>query len=264
MSRVSRIKPGKTITITGVDQSIHLQEFRATLDLSDEFPFVEWGILLSESRAGTPRYMPHEMLIGRIAIAATCGKRPSPRFAVHACGRMARQIVEEGERLLLLRGFWQIMSIACRSLSSWPRLQMNGIPTTPAAWMQEPILGNLMGKWILQAKTVDEVKALAGASLPNGKPLGAHADVLFDPSGGRGVSAIGEIRELAAWVAKEKPPVRIGFAGGLGPNNIEQALDATSALEDFWLDMESGVRTDDRFDLVLVEHVLKKTERAWR
>ena len=39
-------------TITGADEGV---DHTALADLSDEFPFVEWGILISE-KAGRPRY----------------------------------------------------------------------------------------------------------------------------------------------------------------------------------------------------------------
>jgi phosphoribosylanthranilate isomerase len=54
----------------------------------------------------------------------------------------------------------------------------------------------------------------------------------------------------------------MGFAGGLGPDNIaELARYVTESMGDSdgptWLDMESGVRTDDRLDLAKVRAVLE-------
>src|SRR6202041_129470 len=42
-----------SITITGADDSIEPQQL---IDLQNKYPFVEWGILFSTKRTGTPRY----------------------------------------------------------------------------------------------------------------------------------------------------------------------------------------------------------------
>jgi phosphoribosylanthranilate isomerase len=53
--------------------------------------------------------------------------------------------------------------------------------------------------------------------------------------------------------------LRFGFAGGIGPDNVKRVIREISAKVDapFWIDMESGVRTDDRFDLNKVRRVLE-------
>lgn len=66
-------------------------------------------------------------------------------------------------------------------------------------------------------------------------------DWLFDASGGRGVAP-------AAWPAH--PGRLVGYAGGIGPDNVLSVLAAgVGSAAPYWIDMESGVRTDDRFDL---------------
>lgn len=71
---------------------------------------------------------------------------------------------------------------------------------------------------------------------------GHAASVLLDASGGRGI-------ESAGWPAP--PPVgKVGYAGGLKPENIskqlEQIATATAGCDQtIWVDMESGVRTCD-------------------
>ena len=53
---------------------------------------------------------------------------------------------------------------------------------------------------------------------------------------------------------------KIGYAGGISPDNVADKL--TYLFEnvrdgEFWIDMESGVRTDDWFDLDKVRRVLE-------
>jgi len=76
-----------------------------------------------------------------------------------------------------------------------------------------------------------------------------HA-VLLDTSGGRGISP-------SAWAqpATEKP---VGFAGGLGPDNIARELQTILeiARPGWWADMEGKLRVDDWFSLELAGEVV--------
>jgi hypothetical protein len=67
---------------------------------------------------------------------------------------------------------------------------------------------------------------------------------LFDRSGGAGVAP-------ASWPRHPGGGRLVGYAGGLGPENVRAALEAIGAEGPYWIDMESGVRTGDRFDLEL-------------
>ena len=78
-----------------------------------------------------------------------------------------------------------------------------------------------------------------------------HITTLLDASGGRGVDTGIEVLKL---------PHKIGYAGGITPENVEEKLTFLMESDDvdsFWIDMETGVRTDDWFDLDKVENVLK-------
>jgi phosphoribosylanthranilate isomerase len=74
--------------------------------------------------------------------------------------------------------------------------------------------------------------------------------MLLDASGGRGIDTPIEIL---------KTNIKVGYAGGINPDNVADKL--SFLLEhvntgEFWIDMESGVRTDDWFDLDKVVKVL--------
>jgi phosphoribosylanthranilate isomerase len=83
--------------------------------------------------------------------------------------------------------------------------------------------------------------------------------LLFDASAGRGI-------------AITEPPVPIaghacGYAGGIHPGNVAQILAAIAHVVpsgETWIDMESGVRTDDRFDLAKVRQVLDVAQGYWK
>jgi len=71
----------------------------------------------------------------------------------------------------------------------------------------------------------------------------SSASVLYDPSGGRGITLGGE----KGWIIPDdhnaRDGISIGYAGGIGPDNVEaivEALHATGADKNGWIDMESG------------------------
>lgn len=42
----------------------------------------------------------------------------------------------------------------------------------------------------------------------------------------------------------------VGYAGGINPDNVKEILEKIPAADDnFWIDMENGIRTDDWFDI---------------
>ena len=52
--------------------------------------------------------------------------------------------------------------------------------------------------------------------------------------------------------------VRMGYAGGIGPDNVVDVLRDIGPVRPTWIDMESGVRTGDKFDLAKVRRVLEQ------
>jgi hypothetical protein len=77
-------------------------------------------------------------------------------------------------------------------------------------------------------------------------PADTSVDWLYDASGGRGL-------QPPAWPAH--PGRLAGYAGGIRPDNVCETLDRIRAVGPYWIDMESGVRTEDRFDLALCRRV---------
>jgi hypothetical protein len=73
-------------------------------------------------------------------------------------------------------------------------------------------------------------------------------DVLWlqDASGGRGIPT-------SAWLPY--PGRVVGYVGGLGPANVRAAIEQIGASGPYWIDMESGVRMADHFDLNLCARV---------
>jgi phosphoribosylanthranilate isomerase len=81
---------------------------------------------------------------------------------------------------------------------------------------------------------------------------GRHA-LLVDQSGGRGIKPEQWVRPNTS-----KP---VGFAGGLGPNNLDAEMRKMPLRPRSWVDMESGLRNEqDWFDVTKAEACIK----IWR
>ena len=104
---------------------------------------------------------------------------------------------------------------------------------------------------IIQQKDPGDVRLFLSA-LRGGGPV----SMLLDASGGRGID--GPVEAYPATHGE-----KIGYAGGICPENVAEKLRFLllhPLVGDFWIDMESGVRTDGWFDLDKVEAVLETVD----
>lgn len=177
---------------------------------------VEWGVLFSPKRSGKDPRYPE------IEIGMTFLNSPLVT-AAHVCGGHADKIM--GRQPVQLFG-------AAR------RVQINHPnPDVEAARDWSRSTGYRI---ILQSR--DEL----GFPAPT-----HHLEWLFDRSGGGGL-------QPESWPAyPERQGQRmVGYAGGIGPNNVIATIEAISASGPYWIDMESGVRDEnDHFDLAKVRAV---------
>jgi hypothetical protein len=83
-------------------------------------------------------------------------------------------------------------------------------------------------------------------------PADPRVDWLFDVSFGRG-------SRPATWPALPGAGPFCGFSGGINADNVRETLERIAAPPDavYWIDMESGVRTDGRFDVAKCEAVCR-------
>jgi hypothetical protein len=220
------------VTITGADDEVNPADLAL---LSREFPFVEWAVLCSRKRAGTPRY-PSERWMQRFA--EVFRQEPNAHVAAHLCGQMADDT---------LSGDGRVVSWLQR-FGVFDRVQVNGFRHANED-LNELVELSANLEWILQVRDRESV---AAACYMGGcfyySP--GRVSMLWDASGGRGVFELN-------WPS-EPMPIPIGFAGGIGPDTVAAVLAALGdGRGDFWIDMESGVRTDDHFDLTKVRKVLE-------
>jgi hypothetical protein len=170
---------------------------------------IEWGILLSRSRQGIDPRYPDDAALSRFAWSGV-------RMAAHLCGEYSREIMEHGE----LGAYPPI------DLGIFDRIQVNHVAPVPAQIIKFRKGWGPM-RCIAQTRTAF--------------PGNTSVDWLFDQSGGRGVVP-------AAW-PRHRGNHLVGYAGGINPDNVLDVVMGINSVGPYWLDMESGVRTDNKLDV---------------
>lgn len=250
------------VTITGADDSIKPQEL---LSLTQEFPFVEWGILASFNNTylsgGTKRYPSPRWISDLQAVAETTGALPN--LALHINGSWVRD--------LLLGG----AGAPSHLLHCFGRVQLNfhaeRTECNPKAFAES--LKKIGKQFIFQldgANGNEHLEAVYEWETPD-------CFGLFDVSGGAGILPDSWPQPIYLDVQPgehgegEQGWAYHGYAGGLGPDNlaeqIPRILDASAATAHtregrIWIDMETRIRSanDAIFDLTKVRRCLKIAE----
>lgn len=141
------------------------------------------------------------------------------RRALHICGAWAESIMRCERPVLPV------------DTSRFRRIQVNHREPSPnAIW--------------------DYAAGYNGIAQCHGETFPASSSVmwLFDRSGGTG-------KRPKFW--PDYPGRFVGYAGGINPDNVIETLELIGAQGKYWIDMETGVRTDDWFDLAKCEQVLR-------
>lgn len=214
--------------ITGADDAVQIKDLAA---MEKEFPFVEWAILWMPDRAGTDRFPTLDWIQ---KFKAEC---PDSHASLHLCGQALLDFAE-GKDVEAMKGFKRIQ-LNLKFANAGEKVDLRQLVAQVKA---HPDV-----QFILQY-TEDKKDTL----LPLFKDAPNHA-LLFDASAGAGISP-------DKWSAPV-PGHYCGYAGGLGPENIAENLKmiekVTPADYITWVDMESKVRTNDKFDLAKVRTVLE-------
>ena len=251
------------ITITGADDNV---EEIFLEDMATQYSHVEWGILFSTSRQGTPRYPSSEWIT---QLVYDFYPKWDTSFSAHICGSMCERIIRDVDLKFLEE---QIGPLFTRiQLNSFPEMT---IESGVSELSMNPYIYDDGGNLI---DVATNVAALASAfrldgnteivlPIPNERVvevcktslyLTPNISFLYDSSRGKGVSPDGW-PEITLF-----DEAYVGFAGGINPDNIKEVLDTLCARpgnRHFWLDVESGARTDDRMDIKKVEQLLKISE----
>jgi phosphoribosylanthranilate isomerase len=231
----------RALGFCGADDSVH-PNFLAIL--SNAYPLVEFGVLFRPDLEGQPRYASTKWVEQLSAVAARMGENNNNKMklAAHLCGSRVNEVLDGKDDFLSQLDAWSFRRVQINATA------VNGVDTSRLAECV-PIVSALIKRhpqleFILQKN--EETRPLWEGILNDGLPT--NVSMLVDESKGTGVTA-------TSWPS----PVddyELGYAGGIGPHNIEKILqDVAEAGQGraIWIDMESSLRSTkngkDVFDL---------------
>jgi len=223
------------VTVTGADDSIRPEDL---VPIAKDYPFVEFGILLSKQQQGTKRFPSLDWLeelyiLWRQERLALCG---------HLCGRWVRDLLLGEQTFFKDFGYiWEMFGRFQLNFHAEP-YQVNEkefceilrqyFASKPIIFQMdgenEKIFHSLEARWRIQA-------------FP-----------LFDKSGGTGLLP-------EEW--PKQPNKYCGYAGGLSPDNLQTEMQriANVTTGPIWIDAETLLRSenDEVFDLEKVHRFLE-------
>lgn len=219
------------VTITGADDSIDPRELSI---LSKNYPFVEWGILFSDKKQGVDRYPSldwiSKLLLYDFSLSAhLCGK-----YVSEACSGNWYWTEKEGHKGIEI---------------FFNRIQLNFARTAFGFVDFNLLKSSLKDTRFTKKQFIFGHKNAVGIIKNNFSDC--NVVPLFDGSGGKGI--------ISKWV--DYPEMYCGYAGGLNPDNLDEQLESILKVvgigdNSIWIDVESGVRTNNKFDLEKVENFL--------
>jgi hypothetical protein len=221
------------VTFTGADDNTDPQ---ALVDLAVKYPFIEWGILVSKTSAGRPRY-PSFQWLDELAVF---NRKHQINLSCHLCGRWLRDILTTEDRYDFDQNFGPYLHM-------FQRMQLNthGQKTNYEAFNVVAYLFNLYKTFVVQMDGVNEklIEDLINFDI--------SAVPLYDLSSGAGTLP-------SEWRKPVENVSCTGYAGGLGPQNLEEQLEKIQEVvgdKFIWIDMETHVRSNDDklFDLEKIE-----------
>jgi hypothetical protein len=229
------------VTVTGADDSLDPREL---LSIAQEYPFVEFGILLSEKMEGTDRFPSSLWLETFLTVFA----HQNYNVAGHICGKWVKDILE----FEFPTGLFHMDNPVFRR---W-QLNTHGYkhkftPGSVFSFLNQRIIqtgANVIFQW---DDANPELMNVACNSIYS------NCSVLFDGSHGAGV-------EPDSW-PEPREEVYCGYAGGLHPDRIGEQIEAISKVvpegRRIWIDAETHLRSDDNeiFDLKKVRKFLAGT-----
>jgi len=203
--------------------------------LQKKYPFAEFGVLLSYDWKENGQRFPNPEILARL-------EKQGLNLSAHFCGQAAIDLAI-GKRFKVLEQLSSHIRLFRRCQLN---LRANGLFSNLRKLSPIPYINEV----IVQMHTPELCEQFLAGERPK------HLSFLLDASGGAGIDT--PIQILTS------PGAHIGYAGGIGPDNVEGKLRTLleyDSKEKFWIDMETRVRTEEWLDLDKVEQVLVICER---
>mgnify|MGYP000647984843 CR=1 FL=1 len=205
------------VAFTGIDRIDIIDDLK---QLSRRYP-IEWGVLVDDAQSSLALFPDSQV---RQAFLTAGGLR----LAAHVCGDDARKIANTSEGPVT-------------DLTGYQRVQVN-----------HSFEGSTQEQIETTIRFGRRIGARAMLQCKGDFPADCRLDWLFDVSFGTGVSP-------KTWPSLTNGGPFCGYSGGIKPANVVDVLNAIDAASgtQYWIDMESGVRTDGWLDLNKCEDVCR-------
>lgn len=225
------------VTFTGIDARTDIGRLQS---MRLRYPFVEFGLLVAASRQGKENRYPDLDILKDLHGAGL-------HLSCHVCGSLARKLINNATRYNRAKdSFVELDEYLGGRLHVFQRVQLNvsnmdkypmEIFLHAPRYIDEIIIQQKPDNFDLYAHTLSNIKT----------------GILLDASGGEGIETT---------FAPKWSTIHTGFAGGLKSTNVAEKIqpllhNRLLANNRHWIDMESGVRTDDWFDPDKVEEVIR-------
>lgn len=217
------------VSLTGADDAVNIKDLE---QLSSEYPLFECAILMfpqSEGKARNPLKSWREEFY-----QSTVKNR-----ALHLCGTAINQFAQEEDSLM-------------EEISNFQRVQINLLPKYASHELVEK-LANVASK-------LKNIEFITQHNEFNTEYYGHWSEVsnhsyLYDASLGKGIAP-------KSWQGPI-PGKHTGYAGSISPDNIHENIKKISLVTGnipVWMDMESGIRTNNQFDKQKAKYILDVTK----
>lgn len=236
----------RAIGFCGADDSV---DPRRLIQIAVTYPLVEFGVLFRPDKEGLPRYASYEW-VEQLVLCR--GEQHNMKLAAHLCGVRVNDVLsaaDAGIQFLHQLENWGFGRIQINAT------QVNGVDTSHladcVAKFTQVACNFPKLEFIIQKN--EETRPLWEGLLND---IPSNVSMLVDESKGTGILA-------KSWPS---PPLdyEIGYAGGIGPANVETVMkdiQQVAAGRSVWIDMESSLRSiDDQgkdiFDLDKCQQVI--------
>ncbi|OIO50529.1 MAG: hypothetical protein AUJ36_00080 [Parcubacteria group bacterium CG1_02_41_26] len=228
----------RVVTVTGVDDSVRPEEL---IPIAERYPFVEFGVLLSQKQQGGHRFPSRNWLAELYILWRQEKERVT--LSGHLCGEWVQDLCLGEPSFFKDFGYtWEMFKRFQLNFHAKPHLTDSGklYEIIRKQFAYKPVIFQMDG-------TNDEIFY----------SLEARCQVfpLFDQSGGIGLVP-------KAW-PKQYPATYCGYAGGLSPANLQKEMGRISEVADgtIWIDAKTSLRSGDN-KVFRIETVCRFLEAA--
>lgn len=241
----------RAVGLCGVDNSVHPKQ---VVLYAHSYPFVEFGILFRPDKEGQPRYATPEWVreLSETIRAKNSHTSCRMKLAAHLCERRVDEVLRGDDSFVRELYEWGFGRVQINATA------INGVDTSVFKDPKSNFVQHFLEiasnhpklEFILQQN--DETQPLwQGVLDARCETFPANVSMLVDESKGTG-------RLPKTWkpIESAKTPYSVGYAGGIGPDNIVSVLDQieeAAGTHPVWIDMESRLRSvkegKDVFDL---------------